>query len=168
MKKLLFLLTLLAVIGCSPDRVLQEELINKGTEESPMLFYAGEPFTGIAFDVYPNGQLKKPEFTIKDGRPDGYYVTQLQNGGELRSNWKDGELDGSFQRLDVNNRIIEDSHYKNGLLNGYSETYFNDGVKSSGRYKNGKKDGEWKLWSSDGYEISLDIYEDGELIYYSH
>ena len=48
MKKLLsiFLLSII-LISCSPDRVLLNELTDKGTEESPIMYFEGALFNGL-------------------------------------------------------------------------------------------------------------------------
>ena len=165
MKKLLFLLPLLAIFSCSPDRVLIEELTNIGTEERPMFYHNGEPFTGIAFKVFPNSrEIMKPEFTIKDGKPDGYYETQLPNGFEIRSNWKNGKLDGVYEKWDETSRLREKSNYKNGVLDGKTEIRQESGGRWTGQYKNGKEDGEWRFFDASGIGGPAEEYEDGELI----
>ena len=48
MKKLLSILSVcLVFISCSPDRVLNDELTNKGTEESPIMYFEGALFNGL-------------------------------------------------------------------------------------------------------------------------
>ena len=39
-------------------RVILDQLTNKGTEKSPLMYYESGLFNGVGFDVYPNGQLK--------------------------------------------------------------------------------------------------------------
>ena len=68
MKKLLSTLSIcLLLFSCSPDRVLKDVLIDKGDN---FFYYEDKPFTGVAFDVYPNGQLCE-EYNLKNGKADG-------------------------------------------------------------------------------------------------
>jgi len=85
MRKLLFVLPLLAVISCSPERVHIDDTqpervhIDDIQENDKMAFYQGKPFTGIAYDVYSEGQLKF-EGTYKDGKEDGLFQEWYENG----------------------------------------------------------------------------------------
>ena len=88
MKKLLFLLPLLTIISCSPERVHIDD--TQASKEAKMLFYQGKPFTGIAYDVYLNGQLQFEE-TYKDGKRDGLAQWWNENGQlRLETAYKDG------------------------------------------------------------------------------
>ena len=71
MKNLLsILLVSIILMGCSEKRVLVDELTNKGSEDSPLMYYEDGLFTGVGFNVYTDGQLRY-EGNIKDGRQDG-------------------------------------------------------------------------------------------------
>ena len=68
MKKLLSILLLSVVlIGCSEERVLMDNLTDKGTEDNPTMYFEGALFNGVGFDVYPNGQVRY-EANYKDGQ----------------------------------------------------------------------------------------------------
>jgi antitoxin component YwqK of YwqJK toxin-antitoxin module len=106
MKKLLFLLPLLTIISCSPERVHFDDL-----QENGDLFYQGKPFTGIAYDVYSEGQLKV-EVEIKDGKPDGLGQEWYDNGQlHLEINFKDGLV----QEWDENGQLLREETYKDGV-----------------------------------------------------
>jgi antitoxin component YwqK of YwqJK toxin-antitoxin module len=131
MKKLLSILSIcLVFISCSPDRVLQDELINKGTIESPLMYFEGKPFTGVAFAVHENGQLRS-EFNYKAGKEDG-----------LWSNWDDNGV------LTDNGKSID------GYLSRYT-TYFPNSEKHYEIYYSDTIGGlyDWdklKKWDKDG------------------
>ena len=58
MKNILSILLIsVLLIGCSENRVLYDDLTNKGTEVSPIMYIEGKLFSGIGFEVHPNGQL---------------------------------------------------------------------------------------------------------------
>ena len=58
MKNILsILLVSIILMGCSEKRVLVDELTNKGSEDSPLMYYEDGLFTGVGFDIYPDGQL---------------------------------------------------------------------------------------------------------------
>ena len=141
MKKLLFLLPLLAVISCSPERVLKEELINKGTQESPLFYYKGELFTGVEFDVYTNGQLKY-EYTIKDG---------IYNG--LVQNWHE------------NGQLLSEGEAIKNIYDGLIKEWYENGqLRSEMFYSNGLKQKE-KLWGKNGELIQEIDYEKERAMY---
>jgi antitoxin component YwqK of YwqJK toxin-antitoxin module len=80
MKKLLSILLLsFVLIDCSEERVLMDDLTNKGTVESPIMYFEGALFNGVGFNVYSNGQLKE-EGNWKDGELDGLVKTWYENG----------------------------------------------------------------------------------------
>ena len=66
MKKLLLLLLCVTLFGCSGNRVLLDELSNKGTGESPTMYYEGKLFSGIGFRI-ENGQLES-ETNFENGK----------------------------------------------------------------------------------------------------
>ncbi|MDA9237241.1 hypothetical protein N9O99_02145 [Schleiferiaceae bacterium] len=89
MKKLLSILSLcLVFISCSPDRVLYDELTQKGE----ISYFEGKPFTGVAFDIYSNGQLK------------------------LQINYKDGKFNGLAEEWNENGELIDAGNFKNGEM----------------------------------------------------
>jgi antitoxin component YwqK of YwqJK toxin-antitoxin module len=145
MKKVLTVLTVCLVFtSCSQDRVLKEELINKGTQESPLFYYNGELFTGVEFDVYTNGQLKY-EYTIKDGIYSG-----------LVQNWYE------------NGQLLSEGKAKNNIYDGLIKEWYENGqLRSEMFYSNGLKQKE-KLWGKNGelrqeidYEKEREMYELG-------
>ena len=95
MKNLLsILLVSIILMGCSDYRpengVLHDELTNKGSEDSPLMYSADGLFTGVGFDVYPDGQLKSQE-NYKDGERDGLWKRWYEDGQiEYEENYKDG------------------------------------------------------------------------------
>ena len=123
----------------SPDRVLIDELTIKGTDDKPMIYFEGKAFTGVAFDVYENGQLAR-EINFKDGKQDGlaqewhsngqlYYAINFKDGKEdgLAQEWydngqlhreinlKDGKEDGLEQEWDENGQLLREETYKDGV-----------------------------------------------------
>ena len=68
MKNLLsIVLVSIILMGCSENRVLVDELTNKGSEDSPLMYYEDGLFTGVCVDVYTDGQLRG-ERNYKDGK----------------------------------------------------------------------------------------------------
>ncbi|MDE0791655.1 MAG: hypothetical protein OSA46_05320 [Schleiferiaceae bacterium] len=93
MKKLLSILLLcISLIGYSQERVLNDELTNKGTADNPIMYFEGALFNGVGYSVHSNGQLKK-ESNYKDDKRDGLTKRWHKNGQlETEANYKDGVL----------------------------------------------------------------------------
>tara|TARA_B110000037_G_C16840753_1_gene391670 strand:+ start:218 stop:625 length:408 start_codon:yes stop_codon:yes gene_type:complete len=117
MKKLLSIFSMsIILISCSPDRVLLNELTDKGTEESPIMYFEGKPFTGVGFDVYSNGLMM------------------------FEANYKNGKLDGLFKFWYLNGQLANSSNYKDGELDGLDKGWYEDGrMEYSFNWKDGIK-----------------------------
>ena len=115
MKKLLSILSIcLVFISCSPDRVLFDDL-TRGTKESTTLYFEGELFTGVSFDVYEDGQLEW-EANYKDGELDGLYRSWYENGQlDFEYNYKDGKEDGLCKGWYENGELSYETNYKDGV-----------------------------------------------------
>ena len=89
------------------ERVLYDELTDKGTGEKPIMYYEGALFNGVGFSVYQDGQLEWEE-NYKDGKKDGLAKYWYENG-QLRFevNWKDGEPDYSYKSWDEDGQRID-------------------------------------------------------------
>jgi antitoxin component YwqK of YwqJK toxin-antitoxin module len=112
MKNLLSILTICFFVSCSPERVHIDDLQER--EEAQMLFYQGKPFTGIAYEVYSEGQLNF-EIEIKDGKTDGLGQEWYDNGQlHWEANFKDGQPDGLFQEWDEDGQLEREETYKDG------------------------------------------------------
>jgi len=155
MKKLLFLLPLLAIISCSPERVYiddtqpervdiddrQPERVHiddtQKDEEAKMLFYQGKPFTGIVYDVYSEGQLKF-ERTYKEGLC--VFTQNWFENGQISSQvtYKDKKLNGLWQAWWMNGRLAYQLTSKDGKKDGlYQEWDKNGQLRFKGTYKDG-------------------------------
>ena len=83
------MLTLFVIQGYSQRRVLVDELINKGTDEKPTMYFESALFNGLSFDVYEDGQLKL-EVNYKDGKQDGLSKEWYEDGQlDFEANYKD-------------------------------------------------------------------------------
>ena len=156
MKKLLFLSLLLTIVSCTTDRLLYEELtLIDGRDMKTLLFYEGKAFTGFAFSVHPNGQLKS-EVSIKNGILDGLYQEWYDNG-QLKSeiNLKDGQLYGVYQQWYENGQLLSEGNYKNGYLNGIEKYWYSGGqLLSEANYKDGER-GLYQEWYENGQKLKI-------------
>ena len=142
MKKLLLtLLCLPMVFSCneSENRVLIDELTNKGNWDTPLMYLESGLFNGIGFDVYPSGRLKE-ERNYKNGKEYG-----------LRKGWYE------------NGKIFFETNYKDSQRNGLDTYYYENGeLRSENNYKKNKKDGLQKGWFKNGQIWFQDNYKDGK------
>ena len=137
MKKLLSILVVsILLIGCSEDRVLIDELTNKGGKlhnngKIQMLMYNENGlYDGIGFDVSNSGQLIE-EVSFKSGIVDGFWKGWYDNG----------QL--SFERSYIDGE-------KNGLHKGW---YDNGQLMIENYFKDGEFEGSWKEWYSNEHSI---------------
>jgi len=150
MKQFLILSISVILIGCSENRLIYDELTNKGTEDFPIMYYEGELFNGVALSNYSSskgGQLEM-EHHYKDGKKDGWCKRYYQKS-QLR--WE-----GNYKAGVLGNRK---SYFKNGKIKQEIEVisegeynkkiyHLNGQMRSDGNYKEGK--GKWKLWKEHG------------------
>ena len=118
MKKLLSILSIcLVFISCSPspDRVLMGDLTTIGPKTGKTLkYFEGKPFTGVAYNLYSNGQLWY-EAGYKDGKTDGLQKGWFKNGQlKYEQNVKMSLYDGLWKEWDVNGRLESERNFKNG------------------------------------------------------
>ena len=154
MKIFLLLLPLLLVLGgCGKEPVEEapkvtkyvphEGAINRSKLEwRDGLYYEKSldtPFTGMTYQVYPDGQKMK-EGTIKDDKEDGLWLSWHENGQ------KSGE-----------------KHFENGKLEGKFFNWYESGQKESqGFMENGKEEELHVTWHENGNKKSERFYENGK------
>ena len=153
--KILLVLVSIVLIGCggnekqntelektSTKKVLIDELTNKGTKESPLMYYESKLFNGIGFDLYSNGNPKE-EINYKDGKKDGLYKEWNENG----------RLYNEKKYNSGNHRLVYSifySYHENGQI--LSKRVFNDlteGIEGLGNHYHHKyiyyENGQLKL-----------------------
>ena len=132
-RTLLFITSLVLIVGCSKEPINYETLIDKdGLKYHPD---TKELYSGKVFSLNGNGQ-KEFEGSYKDGKRDGLRTGWYENGQKwYEITYKDGELDG-----------LHTEWYDNGQK--WKEgTYKDDELISS------------KCWSDDGEETHCDDEE---------
>ena len=137
MKNILSVLIVsLLLVGCSENRVLIDDLTNKGTEDSPIMYIKEELFNGIGFDIYSDGQLKL-ETNFKNGVFDGPHKVWYEDGElQCKGNYKEGKKDGLWKEKAENCKIEE--NYIDGKLEASRTFYFNGQLRSKANYIDGK------------------------------
>lgn len=96
----------------------------------------------------------------------GKYIVYFENGvikEELTI--KDGKLQGSFVRNHDNGKPMEMGNYDNNLKFGLWTRYSISGnLIAQASYINNKKDGNWFVYNEAGNKLFEMIYKDGEKI----
>ena len=111
--KNLFSILFISIIfsSCSEERILIDEVIYK----NHILYYHGEQFTGIVFDVFNDDQLKY-EIKYQDGKKNGLSVRYFNNGDvEYKFNYKDGKLHGKIQFWNEQGDLMSSLMMRNGI-----------------------------------------------------
>jgi antitoxin component YwqK of YwqJK toxin-antitoxin module len=149
----------------SQKRVSMDELTYMVNGEISWMFYESEPFTGIGFQNYENGQLKV-ESIFKDGKENGLSKMYYENGQLLGfQNHKDGKPDGLWENHYEDGQLESSINYKDGKQDGLSKIYYKNGqLKVEGNYKNGKYNGLFNGYYENGHLIQQVNYMDGNII----
>ena len=122
-----------------------------------------EPYSGLAFEEYPNGQ-KKAEIPITNGKVDGTAKEWAQNGKKTyESEYVMGIQQGSETQWHANGRKKLLINYKDGIPDGVcTEWWKGGGKKSQGNFVNGKEEGKHTWWYSTGNLDQEIIYINGK------
>lgn len=132
----------MTISGCNTQSKINIEslIVREG-----VLFKSNEtnPFTGVAFDIFSNGQ-KKLEYMIKNGRKNGSYKQWDESGNLLESgSYVNGTKDGQWT-LYRDNKKKHEINYVNGIEDGRFISWNENGdVIEEGYFKNGEKEGKW-------------------------
>jgi len=172
--KILFITSLLLIVGCSKP-VEGSTLINKDglmyTPDSDKP-YTGEVFTNNSTGekeyqgTYENGLLIQYSYLNKDGsvREPVNGETLIERGGLMYEvNGQKPYTGDVFELYDNRNRKLS-GILKGGKLVSRTEwKYFENGQKKSEEtYKNGKLDGLWTSWYENGKKKYEGTYKDGK------
>tara|TARA_Y100000739_G_scaffold52607_1_gene42017 strand:+ start:482 stop:1387 length:906 start_codon:yes stop_codon:yes gene_type:complete len=120
-------------------------------------------FTGIAFDVFNNGQLKR-ENSYKDGKPNGLCREWNEDGQLLLLGYKkDGKFEGLQEIWNENGQLELETNYKNGVYHGLLKWWHENGqLKMEANYIEGKlADGVSKTWYDNGQLMLMSNYKNG-------
>ena len=133
--------TCILLAGCATTKTRLDQIEDRAGRDGRFLAYRKgdtQPFTGKAFDLYPNGKMKE-ERTYLNGRETGMYRTWHSNGQkqeeiyqvdgvtngrwlewhengqmEIKATAKDGCAVGRFQKWNPDGTIVEDQIYPEG------------------------------------------------------
>ncbi|MFK8100900.1 MAG: toxin-antitoxin system YwqK family antitoxin [Saprospiraceae bacterium] len=120
------------------------------------------PFSGLAYDEYPNGK-KKMHIQIKKGKIQGKIQEWAKNGNLLyEASYENGQQNGLEKSWHPSGKKKFELNFVDGMASGEATEWYEDGtVKSKGRYVSGKEDGEHKWWYDNGVLEQLVVYKMG-------
>jgi len=163
--KILFITTLLLIVGCSKEPINIETTL----VERDGIYYTkdtNKPYTGDVFELYKDGGRKYTGL-LKGGKKDGLW-TEWKNNGDKESEilYKDGE---SINEWTSNYYYYDNGQkwyvvtLKDGKQDGLETEWYENGQKKSEiTYKDGKKDGLWTSWYENGQKKYEGKYLEGK------
>ncbi len=165
--------------------------------KSLFFFFLGIPFLGLTQFVdstqenykafyYEDGKISS-EGILRDGKPDGYWITYFLNGLRksegnrknflLDSTWKfykengnieykinylENKKNGVYQQFNDNCLLIKQEHFKNDIISGVTKTFYPDSsnmlVEKTIPHENGRREGVGYEYGKDGRITSIITY----------
>ena len=130
---------------------------NKENQSQSVIFVNGEylqnglAYTGKYTIYFDNGKIKE-EFNIKDGKLNGGYLKNHENGTKMDVGSYENNLKfGLWSRYITNGKLIAQASYANDKKDGNWYVYNEEGNKVFEMiYKDGEKTGIWKQWDENG------------------
>ncbi len=115
---------------------------------------------------YPSGKLKSVMSFTEEGVK-AHNISYHENGKKMaEGDFINQKKTGSWKYFsDVDEKLVSEENYKNGLLDGKSTTYYIAQGKPFEviEYKNGIKNGEWVKYFMDGQIMTRTFYVNGKL-----
>lgn len=145
---LILFLSLVAAPQVKEDQIITVDLLER---QGALFYYDNEPFTGLAQEFYPSGELKSTAH-FREGSREGKQYTYAEKGGILSvRNYKDNKKHGHHLGWWPNGHEKFSYHFSNGLQEGESLEWFeNGGIFRAMNYKAGQEEGSQKMWEEDG------------------
>jgi antitoxin component YwqK of YwqJK toxin-antitoxin module len=105
----------------------------------------------------------------------GVWIFYHENGKMKEdTHYKNGLLNGARKSYFDNGQLNEEENYQNGKLNGIRKVYLENGsLKEDGNYENGKENGAFTFYNENGTKEQESIYFNGikngkEVLYYEN
>lgn len=152
MKKLLLILLLIPLLSLAQEKVLVDNLINKGTADVPLMYYLNHLFSGVSFDVYIDGSISN-ETDYYLGRRHGVSNDYYQEGN-LKNTivFENNFANGIEKKLNKSKQVIFIQTWVNGTIHGLAKSYFDSGiVKNQGfLIEGGLRQDVWDYFTEKG------------------
>lgn len=139
MKKIIFLVLTLLLVGCLNQNNLTSDKVNNIDGK---VYYKNKLYTGKV-NTYENNILKITT-TYKNGIKDGIQESFYENGKKQTIyTYKNDQLDGEIKYINENGILIYHLNYKNGILNGEYKVFHENGdLWKQANFVNGEVIGE--------------------------
>ena len=122
--------------------------------------------TGTFTYYYPSGK-EKAIVTFSDNGTTAHNISYHENGKKMaEGDFVNQKKVGVWKYFsDLDEKVVSEEHYKNGLPDGESITYYPDKEKPFEiiTYKNGVKNGSWIKYFPDGEKMTETTYKNGKL-----
>lgn len=104
-----------------------------------------DPDNGLKKDYWYDGDNIKAEYTLKNGKLNGKFISYYYNGNKKKEGtYLNGEENGLFKEYSEDGKLDFEYHMKSGEFNGSFKVYYETGIlKKSGNFLNGKKNGSF-------------------------
>ena len=135
-----------------------EEKYVRGNNEKEIFLVEDIDVSNKAVIYSMEGKLLS-ELIYKDGEP--YEGTFYDYKSRTRSTFKDGKLDGKFEKFDYGVKVIESGFYENGLKEGKFTYYDYTGLLTHFiNYTNGLKEGEATYFNKEGKKTTTMFFKE--------
>ena len=143
MKRLNFLAVLgllTCMQGFGQARVQLSQVEERNINGESVIFVDDRRYDGI---VYENYQVKKLEYTVKDGKRNGPYELYYPNGQLRRKTFfLNDQYDGPYEEFYDNGQQSIKTSFKNGKYDGALIRYYPDGtIQATGNHREGVFEG---------------------------
>lgn len=115
---------------------------------------------------HPESNIPKTQASMAANVLNGMYLEYNKRGQiELVANYLNNQLNGTYTKYKFG-RIVEESTYKMGKLDGVFRSYFNnsDKLQREIEYTDGKQNGFWRAYNEEGQVVMEYVYKDGEKV----
>jgi len=119
----------------------------------------------IKKEYYDGGKLKYEE-TMKDGVPDGYYVSYYESG-KIKDSGSivNGKMNGFSKSYYENGKVNWEGIFKDNKEDGYYKKYYESGnLRADAFFKNGVPDSVNKVYTEDGKLKARSDWKNGNLV----
>lgn len=157
-----FLLFTLLFLGCRDQSAKtvgtqQEGLIEvlsdslKLIPEKGLVYYQGQPFSGISIDYYNHG-IRANQIEYLNGKKHGYYRKWFPSGVlSFESAYKNGKKHGQTRSWWKNKNLRSESNFVDGIASGPQWQWYKSGAKFKRiNLVNGKEEGIQQSWRENG------------------
>lgn len=124
-----------------------------------------QPYTGSTESKYSNGESYITA-SFKDGRLEGTYTAWYLSGNKMgETSYKGGKKEGVSKAWHEDGSKASKAFFKNDHKEGKLEIYYPSGqLNVEAFFKADKLDSTFTQYGIEGNVISVEVYEDGELV----